>query len=660
MDTLIDSKDDVIITTVIDKFQNVAKKYKKQNKSSEIFVLVDESHRSQYGEANIMMQKVYPNGCYLGFTGTPLMRKDKNTAQKFGGFIDKYTIDQAVADKAVLPLLYEGRHVVQEVQNKSIDNYFDKICDGLSKEQQADLKRKYSRADQLNEADQKIYCIAWDISLYYEKEWKGTGFKAQLTTPSKTAALKYKQYLDEIDKVSSEIVISGPDTREGHEDIYDDENNAVLKFWKIMMKKYGNEKQYNKQIINAFKKSDFPEIIIVVDKLLTGFDAPKNVVLFITRSLRDHTLLQAIARVNRLFDGKDFGYIQDYYGILGELDQALHTYSSLSEFDEEDIEGVLTNIKEEIKKLSERHSHLWDLFRSIKNKKDEEPYEQLLADKQLRDQFYERLSIFARTLKIALSTSEFVSDTPENVVKKYKDDVRFFLKLRISVKKRYSDAIDYKQYEKQIQNLINNHVSADEIIKITDQVNIFDKEKFAEEIERVEGERARADTIASRTTKYINEKMEEDPAYYKKFSKMLEDVIEEYRLKRLSDAELLKRVTEIMNNVQERKGDDIPDILRDRDVAKAFYGISNETMNKIADNDDVNKLISADVGLKIDEIIQRHKIVDWQFNEDVKNKMKQEIEDYLFSIKGRYDLKLAWDHIDEIIDRSIEVAMRRY
>jgi type I restriction enzyme, R subunit len=190
---LIECNDDVIITTVIDKFQNVVQKYQKQNKSSEIFVLVDESHRSQYGEANIMMQKVYPNGCYIGFTGTPLMRKDKNTVQKFGGFIDKYTIDQAVADKAVLPLLYEGRHVVQEVQNKSIDNYFEKISDGLTKEQQADLKKKYSRADQLNEADQKIYCIAWDISLYYEKEWRGTGFKAQLTTPSKAAAIKYQQ-----------------------------------------------------------------------------------------------------------------------------------------------------------------------------------------------------------------------------------------------------------------------------------------------------------------------------------------------------------------------------------------------------------------------------------------------------------------------------------
>jgi type I restriction enzyme, R subunit len=460
--------------------------------------------------------------------------------------------------------------------------------------------------------------------------------------------------------VSSEIVISGPDSREGYEDIYEDENTAVMKFWKNMMKKYGNEKEYNKQIINAFKKSDFPEIIIVVDKLLTGFDAPRNVVLFMTRSLRDHNLLQAIARVNRLFEGKDFGYILDYYGILGELDQALHTYSSLSEFDEEDIEGVLTNIKEEIKKLSERHSHLWDLFRSIKNKKDEEAYEQLLADKQLRDQFYERLSIFARTLKIALSNSDFVGNTPESTIKKYKSDAKFFLKLRISVKKRYSDAIDFKQYEKQIQNLINNHVSADEIIQITEQVNIFDKDKFSEEVERIEGTRARADTIASRTAKYIHDKMEEDPAYYKKFSKMLEDVIEEARIKRLSDAEYLLKVTHIMNNVQERKGDDIPDVLKDKDVAKAFYGITNETVSKIADRDEDNKTISAEVGLKIDEIIQKHKIVDWQFNEDVKNKMRQEIEDYLYSMKGRYDLKLDWDQIDDIIERSIVVAMRRY
>ena len=659
---LIKGTKDVIITTVIDKFDTVAKKRKVVDESSEIIVLVDESHRSQYGEANINMQKAFPNACYIGFTGTPLMKKEKNTALKFGGFIDKYTIDQAVEDKAVLPLLYEGRHVVQEVQAKTIDTYFKMISQGLTKEQKADLKKKYARADQLNEAEQKLYRIAWDVSLHFESTWQGTGFKGQLTAPSKAAALKYKEYFDEIGKVSNEVVISAPDSREGHEDVFDETKEPVHRFWQNMMQKYGDEKGYNKSIIDAFKHNDHPELLIVVDKLLTGFDAPRNVVLYITRSLKEHNLLQAIARVNRLFEGKDFGYVVDYYGILGDLDQALHTYSSLSEFDEEDLTGTLTNVKEEIKKLPERYSHLWDLFKTIPNKKDEEAYEQLLADKQLRDQFYERLSLFARTLKMALSTLDFLDRTPEDLVNRYKEDARFFLRLRVAVKKRYSDEIDYKQYEKQIQNLINKHVSSDEIIQITEQVNIFEKEKFEQEVEKVKGSAARADTIAHRTAKHISLNMDKDPLFYKKFSKLLEDVIEEYRLKRITEAEYLKRVTEILNSVQNRTGDDVPDKLKDHDVAKAFYGVTYQTFCKVSDakGNYKNKDIAADTGLKIDEIISRHKIVDWQRNEDVKNKMRQEIEDFLFSVKGRHALDLSFDNMDEIIELSIDIACKRY
>ena len=129
-----------------------------------------------------------------------------------------------------------------------------------------------------------------------------------------------------------------------------------------------------------FKNGDRPEIIIVVDKLLTGFDAPRNTVLYLAKSLKEHGLLQAIARVNRLYEGKEFGYIIDYYGVLGELNEALKSYSALSEFDREDLEMALTDISEEIAKLPQKHSELWDVFKEIRNRKDEEAYERLLSD----------------------------------------------------------------------------------------------------------------------------------------------------------------------------------------------------------------------------------------------------------------------------------------
>jgi type I restriction enzyme R subunit len=668
---LVEQSKESVITVIIDKFMAAVNKKNVKNESKNIFVLVDESHRSQYKTKNTMMKKVFPKACYIGFTGTPIRKKDKNTTEKFGGIIGKpYKIDDAVADNAVVPLLYEGRHVLQEVNNKPIDNWFEIISRPLTEKQKEDLKRKYSSADHLNEADQKIYRIAYDVSEHFKTTWQGTGFKGQLTVPSKAAAIKYKKYMDEFGLVSTEVLISPPDSREGHEDVMDETEDAVQIFWKKMIEKYGNESDYNKQIISAFKNSENPEIIIVVDKLLTGFDEPKNTVLYIARSLKEHTLLQAIARVNRLKEGKDNGFIVDYYGLLGELDKALTEYSSLESFEEEDLKNSIKNVMEEVKTLPQKHSDLWELFKTIKNKRDAEEYELFLADEEKRHQFYERLSVFVRTLEIALSTFKFVNETPEEKVKMYKDDAKFFLRLRVAVKQRYSESIDYKQYEKRVQKLIDTYITSDEIIQVTEPVNIFDADKFDEEVEKITNLASKADTIAHRTKKTISEKWEEDPVFYKKFSEMLEEAIREFRAKifrakdefqrKLFEKEYLEQVRNIMNSVRNRSGDDLPEILKYREVAKAFYGISHEILNKFESNNFNSKEISAEAAIKIDDIVVKNKIVDWINNPDIQNKMFNEIEDFLFSIKGRYNIDLSYDDIDNIVENALKVARNRY
>ena len=256
-------------------------------------------------------------------------------------------------DKAVLPLLYEGRHV-EMVQNQSaIDLWFDRHTSDLNKKQKADLKKKYARAEMLNKSDQVIYMRAFDISEHYRANWQGTGFKAQLVAPSKAAALKYHEDLKYIGYVISEVIISAPDTREGHEEVDEGPIDQVGKFWDKMMKRFGSEDEYTKQIINQFKHGEEPEILIVVDKLLTGFDSSKNTVLYLCRTLREHTLLQAIARVNRSNKGKDFGYIIDYASVLGELDKALTMYEAFEGFDEEDLAGTLTSINIEVRMLAQ-------------------------------------------------------------------------------------------------------------------------------------------------------------------------------------------------------------------------------------------------------------------------------------------------------------------
>ncbi|OGH56407.1 MAG: restriction endonuclease subunit R [Candidatus Lindowbacteria bacterium RIFCSPLOWO2_12_FULL_62_27] len=657
---LVTTPKDAVITTVIDKFQAAVKQRSVKNESGDVFILVDESHRSQYGISHAQMQQVFPNACYIGFTGTPLMKKEKNTAQKFGGLIDTYTIDQAVRDKSVVPRLYEGRLAEQDVARESIDRWFQRVSEGLTDEQTKDLKKKFSTADQLNRTEQKIKQVAYDISAHFAKTWQGTGFKAQLAAPSKLAALKYKEYLDEFGLVSSEVLISGPDAREGYEDVYDEPKAEVQKFWKKMMDKYGSEKDYQDQLINAFKNGDRPEIIIVVDKLLTGFDAPRNVVLYLTRKMTDHSLLQAIARVNRLYEGKDFGYIVDYYGILGELDQALTKYSALSEFQQDEIEMALCNVTDEVKTLPQKHSDLWDIFNGIKNKYDEEAYERHLADEPLRHRYYDRLSTFARTLEIALSTARFLTDTPAEKIKKYKTDLKFFMNLRSSARRRYAESIDFKEYEARIKKLLDTYVTSDEIVQITPLVDIFDKEKFQAEVESIVGKAAKADMIASQTRRTITAKMDEDPAFYKKFSKLLEETIRDYRNKRVSDAEYLNRAQEIMESVRNRTGDELPAKIRNEGVARAFYGVVHEALESRGGDGFNARDVSADLGIKIDEIVRANKIVAWPDNEDVKNKMRNEIEDVLVETNEKYKLDLDYDAIDSIMERALDVARARY
>ena len=668
-----------VITTVINKFEAAIGKQGLRIDDPNVFVLVDEGHRTQFGTLHAKMRRALPNACYIGFTGTPVVKKHKSTVARFGGLIDVYTITQAVSDGAVVPLLYEGRHVEQTV-NESIDSWFERITEKLTKEQKADLKRKFTSTDQLNKAEQKVMRVAWDISEHFRDNWQGTGFKAQLVTQDKATSLRYKHYLDEFRMVSSEVLISGPDEREGEEDVYAENVEPVIRFWKVMMEKFGTEKEYNRQIINAFLYSDHPEIIIVVDKLLTGFDAPRNTVLYLTRQLKEHSLLQAIARVNRLHDGKEFGYILDYRGVLENLDQALDLYSSLDEFDKEDLAGTVTDVSAVIQTLPQKHSDLWELFRGLRNTRDEEAYELMLADDALRVRFYDRFAAFARTLAVAASALSFLEQTPQKKVTEYQRDLKFFKELRQSVRRRYAETVDFSEYEPKIQKLIDTYIGTGEVEKITGVIDLFNKEQRELVLAAPAGESSKADTIAHNTKRVISEKWQEDPAFYKKFSELLEEAIKAFHEQRIQSAEYLKRVNHIMEAVLNRTGDEIPQEIRHNDNAKAYYGCVKDvlakyevvepaevvTHNAVADvvtNYDASGAnlanLETEAGLAIDGVIQNRRKVNWTADLDTRKKMQQEIEDRLLDLAQRHGLKLSYEAIDEILDQSIAIASVR-
>ncbi|MFZ5655810.1 MAG: type I restriction endonuclease subunit R [Pseudomonadota bacterium] len=661
-----------IITTLVHKFEKALAHRKFSDSSPDIFVLVDETQRSQLGAYSARMRQVFPNACYIGFTGTPLLTREKSDVARFGGVIHTYAIDQAVADGAIVPLLYEGRMVELEQNQAAIDIWFERHTKELTSEQRADLKKKYARAEMLNKAEQVIYMRAFDISEHYRQNWQGTGFKAQLVAPNKAAALRYKAFLDELGAVTSEVIISPPDEREGFDEIDSEEStDAVVAFWQRMMKRYGSEEDYNKQVVNSFKFGEEPEILIVVDKLLTGFDAPRNTVLYLARRLKDHTLLQAIARVNRLYEddsgskSKDFGYIIDYVGVLGELDQALTTYSALEGFDTADLEGALTSIHDEIRALPQRHAELWDLFKTVKNRQDEEAYEQLLANEKLRADFYERLSAYAKLLAMALSSERFVTETPEQKLQLYRNDLKRFVNLKAAVKLRYAESVDYRDFEPRIQKLLDTHISASEVVRLNAPVNIFDEAAFQKVVEQQgagseQNLGAKADMIAHATKRAITERLEQDPAFYEKFSRLIQQAIDDYRAKRLSDLEYLERVTGIKDAVVSRKGDDLPAVLKGDADAAAVYGLLRPYVANHVSDIEQTQQTAAEAASAVWNVVRRNRKVDYWDDLEAQRRTMNEIDDYLYDeIKGARGIALSVEEMDEIIEKTMQLARHR-
>jgi len=397
----------------------------------------------------------------------------------------------------------------------------------------------------------------------------------------------------------------------------------------------------------------------VVDKLLTGFDAPRNTVLYLTRQLKDHTLLQAIARVNRLYEGKEFGYIIDYRGVLENLNHAFDLYGQLEGYEAGDIEGSVTDVATEIAKLPQHHADLWDIFKTLGQSADEEAFEMLLSEQAQRDEFYERLLRFGQSLGIALSATRFMTETPEATIQKYRNDLRKFTRLRTAIRRRYAEVVDFKEYEGRIQKLIDTHVGTGEVEKVTSLVNIFDRAAFQEELEKLGSVASKADTIAHRAQRTISERMQEDPAFYSKFSEMIAAAIQAFREKRISDRQYLLQAASIEENVRNRTGDDLPASLRHEDVAQAFYGVLCETLASHLDAAQV-KDITAQVALDVDAMFRRETIVGWVGNADVENRMRNEIEDTLHDTKAAQNIELTFEEMDAAIERCLDIARARY
>lgn len=657
---LIKSGKSDIITAIINKFNTVESSGMKVDER-DIFVLVDESHRTNYGTLAAKMRLVFKNACYIGFTGTPLMKSERNTMHKFGKLIHKYTISDGVNDKAIVPIIYEGRFVEQIVDEENIDLWFEQITKRLSDKQREDLKQKWAQLRRLKSTDARIRRIALDVNNHFVDGYKNTGFKAMLACNFKRDAVRYLECFDELGDLTAAVVISSPDMREGYDDIDESTDSKVLSFWKKMMSRYGDAETYEESIRNKFLDGDI-DILIVCGKLLTGFDAPLTQLIYIDKELKEHGLLQAIARANRIYDGKDYGLIVDYRGLISKLDDAMEMYSGagLENFDGSDIKGAVVDVISCVGKVRETYSCLLDVFGELRDSRDTEALEVMLADDRKREDFYNALCEFGKALSIVLNSEKLYEALPKDEITRYKQAFMFFSKMRRSVKIRYADAIDNSEYEPQMQNLLDTHLTVIGLKQITNPVDILNRSEMERELEELGTSRAKADAITSAMAKSISERHDENPAFYDSFSKRIKDVLDEYKNRVISEAEYLNKMKSILDDYSKGATNiSYPERIKGNPHAQAFHGVISAVLDDVVDLTTTAEVV-VDITLEITNIIERNNAVDWQNNTDIHNRIAQEIDDLFYKYEQEQGLSIGFDAVDKIIENIKTVALRRF
>ncbi len=593
-----------IIFSLIQKFNTATKMPECVNNSSDIIVLIDEGHRSQGGENHIRMKQALPNAAFIAFTGTPLLKDDKTT-NKFGPIVHAYTMQRAVEDQTVTPLLYEERIPDLDVNERAIDSWFERITEGLSDEQKADLKRKFAKKGQVYGADDRIRLIALDIANHFVKNID-EGLKGQLACDSKASAIKYKKYLDEAGLFESAVVMSPPDSREGNTAVDEAATPEVTQWWKDNVGSQ-DEQAYTKHLIERFDRDDSLKILIVVDKLLTGFDEPKNAVLYIDKPLKEHNLIQAIARVNRLHPKKKFGLLIDYRGILAELDTTIQKYQDLASrtqggYDINDIAGLYNQMSTEYKRLPQLYKQLWAIFDGVKNKNDIEQLRQVLVPKieerggdpsagiagelvdvhiKVREDFYEALTAFASCLKVALQSATFFEDKSfsDQDRRHYKETVKQFSSLRQLVQQDAGERIDYDEYAEQVKKLLDKHVVG---VEVKEPGGVYEVGKMGQKQQPEDWSedktRNETDIIKTRVTRMIEQELRDDPYAQEAFSKLLRQAIEE--AEKLFDHPLKQYMLfrEFEEQVQDRRLNDIPDAFAGNRHAQAYFGVFKKVL----------------------------------------------------------------------------------
>lgn len=674
--SLLTDRANTLIATTINKFETAAKSRSKVTDDN-IFLLIDESHRSHTGEFHNMMNEVLPNAFKIGFTGTPLLRKDKsNTYLKFGKQIGhSYRFEDGIRDGVIVPLVYDGRIIPQEVTSDRIDDYLKNILAPLTEPQKEDMRRKWSSFMKLAQTDQRLSMIAFDIHEHFLTYCKPRGFKAMVAVSTRATAVRLEHAINGMGGVQSAALICDASvSSEGDEGSVTNADKKVIQdFFKNEVEpRFGTKhEEYEEYVKNNIIGGEDIDIVIVQSMLLTGFDAPSLGVLYVDKPMKEHTLLQAIARVNRIAPGKDFGLIVDYWGLFGKLNSAMEMYSDdqsgLSGFDPADLVNAISAASDGKEKLRQTYKDLWAFFGDVSFDQNNPrawvaffDKEDLAESEKLRKEFYDRLAAFSKMMTLAVADYSLYQSVGFDQMQKYKSDLLFFQKLRSALMMVYSETVDFSKYEDGIRNLLNTFVTSEPVEIVVDPVAIHDKEAMDKQLEQVEGQKAKAAYIQTRVVSELESKRFEDPLLFKRFSERLRDTIEAYRKSR-DEGAYLKNMQRMADDLRQGfTGQSYPSSIANDSDAKAFYGAVVDVLKGYGEEslefeDGLGKLAT-----DMKEAVQSLTRIDWRTSIPIHKKMNQAIEDLLWDFCDEFDMEIPLDKMDLMIESVMKTAMSRY
>jgi type I restriction enzyme R subunit len=598
------------VMTTVHKFQEVGgaqgagretrmrkPKHPVLSEARNVFVLTDEAHRTQYGSLAANLRQALPNAVFFGFTGTPIDKQDRSTLSTFGPYIDQYTIAQAVADGATVPIFYEGRLPDLRIIGNSLDQVFERVFADRPVEEREAIKKRYATAQAVAEAPRRIEAICLDLIDHYQRAIQPGGFKAQIVAVSRDAAVTYREMLERLHGPPAAVIMSGTSKDEA----------------RLAAHQRGKDEQ--QKLIARFLDRDDPlAVLIVCDMLITGFDAPIEQVMYLDSPLKEHTLLQAIARVNRTAEGKNYGLVVDYWGVSENLQEALAVFAP------GDVQGAMEPRIDELPRLVARHAAAMAFFVRVADRNDLTACVNVLEPEDVRAEFQVAFRRFGKSMDMML---------PDTRALEYLDDLRWLGQILRAARARFRDpSLDISDCGDKVRKLIEDAIVADGVKILIKEVSLFSGELEAK-LAALGSDEARASEMEHALRHEIHVKLEEDPAYFRSLRERLEQIIEDRKERRLSAARQLELLQGLAHEARAReRGGEDEGVSK---TAGAIYGLLNPIAyghggtSRAADlPKDQSKLALATV--LEEEVASLVQIVDWTLKDDVQREMRKLIK----------------------------------